>query len=1303
MPGGGILMSGGHDASAGLSDVEVWTTLGAVAGVPFDEVRFAHTATTLIDGRVLILGGRNANGDALNTGVIVDPRPDAFTDDTYNPASGAITTLGSVMQVPRAGHSATGLADGRILIAGGRSGAVDLSSIEIFDPATSTSTLLPVVLATARANHTATPRSDGSVLVIGGRNGSTLLSSIERILPTLDSVEPAGDINLARADHSATVIQSGEIVIAGGMTASGPTANTELGPAPPGDEMLPIIAVTSPIAAAVDVERGVAIGVRASEPLDPSTVNAQTVAVRNGAGVLIAASIGITDHGSMIGIRPDVLLPGGTYTVLLNGVTDRAGLAIAPHSFTFTIVPAPIIAALTPSEGAAGTEVTVSGSGFGDDPADHLLSFGTLLVSVLPVDANTLRFIVPSLPPGDYPVALRTRGGQTTAPAAFRVESAGPPPTALSIFPRGMSLSIGGLHQFTAEARFADGSAVDITGTASWLSSAANVVTVSASGVASAAAEGTSTITVSFGGLSAEADVRVYTGESIPPEPTDVAPELSAIEPASMADSVRFLYEGQNPIQRGVTPGAIEALRVSVLRGRAATRDGQPLEGVRVAVKDHPEFGYTLTRLDGGFDMAVNGGGSVVVDFTKDGYLPIQRRNVVPSAEFQRIDVVLIALDPQVTAVDLSAATPIAVAQGSVVTDQSGSRQATVLFPQGTTAAMVLPDGTTQPLTTLHVRATEYTVGPNGPAAMPGTLPPASGYTYAVELSADEAIAAGATSVQFSSAVPFYVENFLGFPAGTAVPVGYYDREIAAWVPSDNGIVLQIISVGGDGRAEIDLDGDALPDDDTAVAAFGITDAERMMLATTYTAGQSLWRVALTHFTPVDPNWPLTLTNDADLTPTLSPPSGGDPQSETDCERPGSIIECQDQVLGERLPIAGTPFTLNYRSDRMPGRDAHTLSIPLTEATVPSSLERIDLEITIAGRRFTQSFAPAAGQVAEFEWDGGDAYGRSVSGVHTANIQIQHFYRAFYVSPLYFTGLLNPDAIFGLPADADGDPVIVPGRQIGSVPVKWSVPVGTPARSVGPVAGWSIDVHHSFLPASQTVLFGDGRRRTKAAAGVTPVDLPPEIGFSGRTTVAAGAVYYTARMPDFTVAIFRKAANVPPVNIGAVPFDVNFVVDPDGVVYYPFCKSNTDVTIYRLRQGEGATAMVTGSLPAGETVNAASLLERRTARCSSIPRLKSFNEFRAVRWCPSAAVTSRVASPLGRMAPCIGPCKCPPPRRRWGRRSNGSIPPERSRSSREESATPPGLAAVGLRLMRPSAAFSISRPPTTDRSLSSAG
>ena len=70
----------------------------------------------------------------------------------------------------------------------------------------------------------------------------------------------------------------------------------------------------------------------------------------------------------------------------------------------------------------------------------------------------------------------------------------------------------------------------------------------------------------------------------------------------------------------------------------------------------------------------------------------------------------------------------------------------------GTQATMIFAGGLTETLPTFHVRLTEYTVGEAGPQAMPGELPPQSGYTYAAEYSVDEAVAAGALNVELQPA-----------------------------------------------------------------------------------------------------------------------------------------------------------------------------------------------------------------------------------------------------------------------------------------------------------------------------------------------------------------------------------------------------------------------------------------------------------------------------------------------------------------------------------------------------------------------
>ena len=123
----------------------------------------------------------------------------------------------------------------------------------------------------------------------------------------------------------------------------------------------------------------------------------------------------------------------------------------------------------------------------------------------------------------------------------------------------------------------------------------------------------------------------------------------------------------------------------------------------------------------------------------------------------------------------------------------------------------------------------------------------------------DEALSAGAASVQFSTPVPTYVENFLGMPVGTAVPAGAYDPSVGIWNPMDNGLVIAITAINA-GLADLDTDGDGAADTTLALTGLGITSAERATLASLYAPGQTLWRVPLKHFTAVSYSWPTTST-----------------------------------------------------------------------------------------------------------------------------------------------------------------------------------------------------------------------------------------------------------------------------------------------------------------------------------------------------------------------------------------------------------------------------------------------------------
>ncbi len=96
--------------------------------------RMQHTATLLPDGRVLIVGG-DIGGDNSYDG---NPNPPLLaTAELYEPTTGSFSPTGS-MTAARSSHTATLLADGRVLVAGGQGNEEILASAEVFGPVTGT-------------------------------------------------------------------------------------------------------------------------------------------------------------------------------------------------------------------------------------------------------------------------------------------------------------------------------------------------------------------------------------------------------------------------------------------------------------------------------------------------------------------------------------------------------------------------------------------------------------------------------------------------------------------------------------------------------------------------------------------------------------------------------------------------------------------------------------------------------------------------------------------------------------------------------------------------------------------------------------------------------------------------------------------------------------------------------------------------------------------------------------------------------------------------------------------------------------
>ena len=144
--------------------------------------------------------------------------------DLFDPV-GATWTSVAPMNVMRSSHTATLLADGRVLVAGGSTvssaaakGYVNNASAEIYDPVANTWTATPP-MSVARSHHTATLLPDGKVLVVGGENLQYLVERHRRGLrPGGQHLDGHAHAPISpRSQHTATLLPSGLVLIAGGF------------------------------------------------------------------------------------------------------------------------------------------------------------------------------------------------------------------------------------------------------------------------------------------------------------------------------------------------------------------------------------------------------------------------------------------------------------------------------------------------------------------------------------------------------------------------------------------------------------------------------------------------------------------------------------------------------------------------------------------------------------------------------------------------------------------------------------------------------------------------------------------------------------------------------------------------------------------------------------------------------------------------------------------------------------------------------------------------------------------------------
>jgi len=246
LPDGRVLLAGGStqqdptgempatEGPFSLESTEIWDAeAGFTAGVPMAVARFGHTATTLPDGRVLVVGGTQEDSPVAA--------------EIWDPGTGTFLPSGTPLVERNWGHTATLLPDGRVLFVGGQSAAgigtydmtlVELAVAEVWDPRTDEFTEAGA-LEIGRVFHTASPLPDGRVLVTGGfgtdaDDQPTLIDSAVAWDPATNSFTEVATMTVGRIDHLASVLPDGKVFIAGGIGFEGgvPDPEADIGPSP---------------------------------------------------------------------------------------------------------------------------------------------------------------------------------------------------------------------------------------------------------------------------------------------------------------------------------------------------------------------------------------------------------------------------------------------------------------------------------------------------------------------------------------------------------------------------------------------------------------------------------------------------------------------------------------------------------------------------------------------------------------------------------------------------------------------------------------------------------------------------------------------------------------------------------------------------------------------------------------------------------------------------------------------------------------------------------------------------------------
>ncbi len=180
---------------------EVLIDPGWLAVAPIATARYGGALTVLANGKVLLAAGYTGAALPVNA-------------ELYDPAANTWSAAGN-MTAGRFFPGGALLSTGKVIVLGGQTFAGYVATTELYNPATNT-WAAGATMTAGRGLANATVLGSGNVLTAGGYNGVSFLSSAEQYNPVTNTWAAAGTMATARAFGVYVLLQSGKVLVAGG-------------------------------------------------------------------------------------------------------------------------------------------------------------------------------------------------------------------------------------------------------------------------------------------------------------------------------------------------------------------------------------------------------------------------------------------------------------------------------------------------------------------------------------------------------------------------------------------------------------------------------------------------------------------------------------------------------------------------------------------------------------------------------------------------------------------------------------------------------------------------------------------------------------------------------------------------------------------------------------------------------------------------------------------------------------------------------------------------------------------------------